>query len=429
MNGAPDIIALGEHKGSIKIDFESSHNEYYFKNQKIGKHNSVNKPCFIIEEDTLRSHYYIGLDWLCREQNKVVYITPKLNKDGFETDYLSMLLACLNDTEASKNLSRIYEIKNEEQSIEIDQDIDLLSPILAIQFLHVVKALVKKGLRKSYYREQNHLNGKVKGKLLVSQTLKHYTFQNKPTNTVCEYDTFGINHSENQVLKAALEFVKAYLSKHPPYFKMANDILNFCLSAFHDVEVPKNVTQFQNLKVSPFFKAYKEAIDLAKVILKRFGYNIRSIESRKIKIKPFWIDMPLLFELYAYTFLRKNYKDKVHYQYKSDYQELDFLINAEDCKMVVDAKYKTKYGFGGKNKEDIRQLAGYARMENVYNTLHKKREEVIDCLIVYPIKNWTNVEAELDMRHKQPISNYVGFYSLGLNIPRRTIGLISNLFK
>lgn len=418
MQKLPDIIALGEHKDQRRIDFESTIMSYYFKNQKTGKYGSENRPCFIIKDNVVKTHYYIGVDWLCKTNNKVIYVTPKLNKDSFEVDYLKMLLTCLNDQEASKHISKIYEIKTKEETIEINQDLDLLSPIIAIQFLNTVKSLVKKGLKKSYYREQKHLKAKVRGKLMVSQTLKHYTFKNQPLNTICEFDTFGLNHEENQILKAGLVFVKNYLGQHKAYNKLVSTTLDYCMPAFKEVTVPKNLSQLQGLKVSPFFSGYKEAISLAKVILKRFGYNIRSVESTKIKTHPFWINMPLLFELYAYTFLRKEFKDNIQYQYKSDYQELDFLLNSDDYKMVIDTKYKTRYHKGEKNKEDIRQLSGYARMEKVYKELGKNLNEVIDCLIIYPIrdKNAPIVE-NLIIDDRQVIEKYVGFYRLGLFIP------------
>jgi 5-methylcytosine-specific restriction endonuclease McrBC regulatory subunit McrC len=413
-----EIIKLGEHKGKQAIIDSASLHTYYFKNQKYGKYQSKNKPCFSIDNNILSSHYYIGVDWLCKVSNRAICISSKINDDGFETDYLKMLLTCLNDSEASKHISNIYEIKSEDSPIEIDQSLDSLSPLLVIQFLNLVKQLVKKGLKKSYYREEKHLNARVKGKLLVSQTLKHYTFRNQPLKTICAFDTFGLNHSENQILKAGLLFVQKYLSSFPEYAALASNTLQYCLPAFEGVTVPKNVSSLQHFKTSPFFSSYKEAISLAQLILKRFGHQIRTIEAKKILTQPFWIDMPLLFELYAFTFLRKEYGDAIQYQYKSNYQELDFLLNTDDKQVVIDTKYKTKYGRGKDNKEDIRQLAGYARMEKVYKELNKSTNEVIDCLIIYPIRDRDNQNTELfNLENMKPIDKYVGFYRLGLSIP------------
>lgn len=418
MNNITEIIELGEHKGVRAIIDSASLKTYYFKNQKFGKYNSKNNPCFSFDKEHIKSHYYIGVDWLCETSNRAVCISPKLNENGFETDYLRMLLSCLNDVEASKHIHTIYEIKSEDTPIEIDQSLDSLSPLLVIQFLNLVKQLVKKGLKKSYYREEKHLNARVKGKLLVSQTLKQYTYRNQPLKTICAFDTFGLNHPENQILKTGLLFVQKYLSSYPEYAALASNSLQYCLPAFEDVTVPKNSSSLQHFKTSPFFSSYKEAIRLAQLILKRFGHNVRTIEAKKIQTQPFWINMPLLFELYAFTFLRKAYEDAIHYQYKSNYQELDFLLTLEGKEMVIDTKYKTKYGKGKKDKNDIRQLSGYARMDKVYKELNKPTNEVIDCLIIYPIRDKENQHnGLLSLDEKQPIDTYVGFYRLGLSVP------------
>jgi 5-methylcytosine-specific restriction endonuclease McrBC regulatory subunit McrC len=418
VNSTTEIIALGEHKDFHTIEESISFDAYYFKNQKFGKYKSKNKPCFTLENNVIKSHYYIGVDWLCRTSNRAIYISPKLNNDGFETDYLKMLLTCLNDPIASKHISSVYDIKDEASPIEIDQELDLLSPLLVIQYLNLVKQLVRKGLKKSYYREEKHLNARVKGKLLVSQTLKHHTFRNEPLKTVCAYDTFGLDHPESQILKAGLLFVRTYLSKFPEYAALTSNLLGYCLPAFDEVTVPRNIAALQHFKSSPFFNTYKEAITIAKLILKRFGHNVRSVEATKIKTQPFWINMPLLFELYAFTFLRKTYGGDLHYQYKSNYQELDFLLKAEGEKMVIDTKYKTKYGNKKTNKEDIRQLSGYARMKKVYQELNKSKTEVIDCLIIYPIRNKDNKNTKLlNLENMEPIEEYVGFHRLGLQVP------------
>ena len=128
--------------------------------------------------------------------------------------------------------------------------------------------------------------------------------------------------------------------------------------------------------------------------------------------------MPKLFELYAFTFLHKTYGEKILYQHKSNYQELDFLLNFGDQQMVIDTKYKTKYGKDKTNKEDIRQLAGYARMHKVYDELKKPKNELLDCLIIYPIRNKNTEEIKaLSLEDIRPIEKYIGFYRLGLEVP------------
>jgi hypothetical protein len=93
-------------------------------------------------------------------------------------------------------------------------------------------------------------------------------------------------------------------------------------------------------------------------------------------------------------------------------------LNSEDKQLVIDSKYKIKYGYGKSSKEDVRQLSGYARMENVYRELGKPENDVIDCLIIYPIRQKRNENTEsLNLNNMKPIDNYVGFYRLGLSVP------------
>lgn len=74
--------------------------------------------------------------------------------------------------------------------------------------------------------------------------------------------------------------------------------------------------------------------------------------------------------LYAYKFLKCKFQKshEVAYHYSTFGNELDFLVNAGDVKMVVDAKYKPLYIYG-KDHQYMRQVSGYSRLEVVYNKL------------------------------------------------------------
>ncbi|MBL0146074.1 MAG: hypothetical protein IPP48_10145 [Chitinophagaceae bacterium] len=146
--------------------------------------------------------------------------------------------------------------------------------------------------------------------------------------------------------------------------------MNYCRSAFTFVSDEVNATEVKSYKANPFFKEYKEGIQLAKMILKRYSYAISNITHPKITTPPYWIDMPKLFELYVYYFLKKLFpKNKaVQYHFSTYGNELDFIVNTDGIQMIVDAKYTPVYIYG-KNHNDIRQVAGYARLDKVYNEL------------------------------------------------------------
>lgn len=381
----------------------------------------------------LNLSYYVGVDWI-PETKQAIYVAPKLNtktkEDGSpddnvklediqQTDYLGMLFSALKHPEISKYTDDLFEIKWDEKPIEITQQQDLLTPLLVLQFLRVVKEIVRKGLKKSYYRVEQNLYSKVKGKILVGQTIKQNLLKNKPLNTFCTFDEFGVNGLENRLLKKALVFVRKYLPtlKIPQSEKYTTEMFNYIMPVFDCVSEEVGLNDIKHSKTNAFFKEYAEGIRLAKLILKRFGYNISNTQQTTILTPPFWIDMSKLFELYVLGLLKDRFRNEVvNYHINTNYQELDYLLNTKDHQMVVDAKYKAIYQTHY-DKDDIRQISGYARMKSVYEKLCKSYIETIDCLIIYPDqkdghKNLTEVDLT-----KSEIKEFVQFYKVAVKLP------------
>ena len=129
------------------------------------------------------------------------------------------------------------------------------------------------------------------------------------------------------------------LASGPAFEKVDDDIDFHCIS---------------NIVNNSFFKNYNEAIRLAKIILKRFGYNINSIENKvSLTVPPFWIDMSKLFELYVLGKLKEAIEFKgIIFQPKGEYGYLDFLRTISGNELVIDAKYKLDY----KNRAQRREI-------------------------------------------------------------------------
>lgn len=378
------------------------------------------------------TNYFVGTDWLNSEM--AVYVEPKLNdKSQLQTDYLKMLFLALKHSEIVKCTDDLFEIKWDEKQIEITQQQDLLTPLLIVQFLRVIQEIVRKGLKKSYYRVAQNLYSKVKGKILVGKTIKQNIIKSKPLNTFCTFDEFGVNGLENRLLKKALAFVQRYLPtlKIPHSEKYTTEVFNYVMPAFEFVSDDVNLNEIKQSKTNVFYKEYDEGIRLAKMILKRFGYNITNTHQTKILTPPFWIDMSKLFELYVLGLLKDKYGSEVEFQFQANYGQLDYLLTKQN--IIADAKYKTYYkeefkGLSDKRKEnvasDIRQLSGYARDKKVLFKLSKPEEEhlsyVPKCLIIYPVL------AADSQDHAEPINfdstkitinEFAGFYKLPVKIP------------
>ncbi|WP_271394061.1 5-methylcytosine restriction system specificity protein McrC [Aequorivita sinensis] len=375
----------------------------------------------------LETSYFIGVDRF-PNTNQSIYVAPKLNRspienteDWVEVDYIKMLFQSLSNPELMEDLEELFIIKWDEEEIELKGQQDFLTPFLVVQFLGVVKNIVRKGLKKSYYRVEQNLKNRIKGKILVGQTIKQNHFKHKYLDNYCSYEEFGINGIENRLLKKALEFVKPYLYSHTGIIegKGITDLFNFINPAFSQVPSNFDFSELRKVKRNPFYKDYTQALDLAEKILRRFGYNISNSSKTVMKsTPPFWIDMSKLFEIYVLGLLKKEFSNSVKFQYKTHWNELDYILKNKDYQLVIDAKYKTIYSTHY-DIHDIRQISGYARLKNVRKELGITDDDAVvpNCLIVYP--TFMDDCANFNNRPllANPINTFKNIYKIGVNLP------------
>jgi 5-methylcytosine-specific restriction enzyme subunit McrC len=394
----------------VKSDFKESNKNLYCFNFKKNTNDNW----------TLETGYFIGVDWI-KEKKCALYVAPKLDKSAIETNYIKMLFDAMRHEDVMKHLKDLYTIKWKEPPIEIAQQQDLLTPFLVTEFLAILKQIVRKGLKKSYYKVERKLNSKIKGKINIGKTVKHHLSKQRRLETICTFEEFGVDNLENRVLKKALQFVKRYL---PQYHNIREsdylqNTFNFISPAFHQVSAEVSVRDIQSFKSNAFFKEYDKGLELAKIILKRFGYNISKTDDKKILTPPFWIDMSQLFELYVLGILKDRFGKDVTYHFSTYGNELDYLLNTDEYKMVIDAKYKPKYE-ASLVHEDIRQVSGYARLKKTYDTLKVDKKTLIDCLIIYPNQKegLTSFEGQVLNADNSKIEAYIGVYKLSVQLPK-----------
>lgn len=426
--------------------------------------------CFHISKHAdrieLKADYYIGIDWLIVGK-KYVHVQPKLNKyvieqfkeksdteedelthasreqleelkkeeNQVQVNYIKMLLDAMSDPMIAKECKDLVRIEWEDQPITIEQEDDSLTPFLVVQFLQLLRQIVRKGLKKSYYKVRENLNNRIKGKILVSQQIKQNVLKNRFTKTYCEYQVFGEDNAENQFLKKVFRFVTAYIGIHQSLFfgneTFLNQLINYIRPSFEHIGDLEGEEVLRHFKYNPFFKEYKEAIKIGGYILKRFGYNVsRATENQSIETPPFWIDMPRLFELYVYQkLLQANNHDtnKIKYQYSTYGNAIDILIKDGENSIIIDAKYKLQYA-SSLVHQDIRQVAGYARLNKVLKEVGFMDKDdclivddsLLPCLIIYPEMN---VDKNPSLVLKSYISNstkikdYCKVYKLGIRLP------------
>lgn len=464
-------IRLSEHK-SLLIRFtddeeQNSENTNVLKihhskielfDAVVSKQFNASSYCFLFQKKELdfelKADYCIGLDWLGNTGNHV-YVEPKLNSKNtqsfihetdkeseesitettnatssntsFELDYLKMLLQVTSIPESNSEIKELVKIDWSARPIEIEQKDDKLTPFLVVRFLQTLKIIVRKGLKKNYYKVQENLSNRVKGKILVSQHIKRNVFKNRFTYTYCEYQQFGEDHAENRFLKKVLQFVCSYVENHKNLFgKNYSEIqhtINYCRPAFNLISDEVNDTEIKHIKHNPFYKDYSVALQMGSYILKKFAYNITQTTTRKVSTPPFWIDMPRLFELCVFSkMIEANPTDKkeIHYQFSTYGNALDILVSHSKFQMVIDAKYKLHYQ-NGHLHEDIRQVAGYARLKKVRNQLNVTDDKNIDCLIIYPdMENGIedlSLENIIKEENRKEIKAYYKVFKLGVKLP------------
>ena len=368
--------------------------------------------------------YFIGVDWVV--ENKLpIYVKPKLDDIDTEVNYIKMLFDILKEPENYNHLDLLCEIDFEKPTISIEQKQDLLTPLLLIQYVNLLKKIVQKGLKKSYYTVTKNLNSKIKGKILLNETIKKNHFNNKMLFNFCQYSEFGINSTENKILKKALDFsIAAMQNLKGIDTDKINGLFNYIQPAFIQVDNEVNIEELKTIKPNKLYKEYEQALKFAKHILKRYGYNISNVNSIVVKTPPFWIDMSKLFELYVFSKLKERFTlhNEVTYHKKFNYLEPDFIVNAKNgsSKMVVDAKYKPQYKNGNISTEDIRQISGYARLKKVYDFLELKDDKIIDCLVIYSNQNANRKDFKNNNFELEPESNYVRFFKIGIALPVKT---------
>lgn len=363
------------------------------------------------EKRLLQPSFFIGADWLIKNE-LAIYVAPKVDVNNQQIDYLQILYSCLSRPDIAKYTDQLYEIKIDQNYIEIQQEQDLLTPLLIMQFLQLLKEIVKKGLKKSYYSVERNLNGRIKGKVKVAQNIKRNLINNKKTSTICQYDVFGYDTIENRMLKHTLKFIQRYLAQTSTLSQYTQPLVNYCQPAFVTVSDDVDLNQLKSIKHNAFYKEYKEAIRIAKLIIKRFGYNTRNAKAQptgKTSVPPFWIDMSKLFEFYILGLLKDRYGNKLIFQAQGTYGQPDFLLVDETNKLILDAKYRPRYQNEKYHIEDVRQLSGYARDTKLLSKLGYISEAEQDSAVVGCVLLYTDQKAETTLPFDLTLNKVDGF--------------------
>ncbi len=157
------------------------------------------------------------------------------------------------------------------------------------------------------------------------------------------------------------------------------------------------------------------------MVLCRFGYSISntSDDTYKRSTPPFWINMPILFELYAYSALVEKYGDQIGYHLSTYGNELDFV--KYDERLILDTKYIPAWD-ERVNHENVRQLSGYARNRSLRRQIMKDSYDettILPCMVLYPGKDLAEDRLPCGnmVEGAARITSYINFYKRRLGLP------------
>ena len=379
----------------------------------------MGKPRYLGIDHNFKASYYIGASWL--KDDLAIAVTPKTGNIDFVTMFLEALE--VDTKNESDYFSQCYGIQFDEPTIETDEQLNQLTPLLVLHFISLLERLVKRGLKKDYIIREENLKTKVKGRLLISKHLQKNVFQQRSDRVYCQYQEYTDNIPENRLLKKALLFADRIINNYESlktqssYSEIQSRLLRLqnVLSPISDEIEPYQV---QKLSTNKLFKEYKEAIRVAKMLLRRYDYSISEASKEQHSTPPFWIDMSRLYEMWVFSKLRQHAIHEIHFQEKGFYgrQVADYVIPIE--RLILDAKYKPDYANNNfVDIDDIRELSGNARDESLLPNLDESYSP--RCIILYPgdYDELKHEEETLFDSQGIKIPHYRNFYKISVKLP------------
>lgn len=385
-----------------------------------------------IQKDALIANFYVGSAWIDKSKDYSMVIMPKY--EGL--DFMKMFMTCFKNKDIGDYVEKLFYINVNDKPIPIPQEQFEIEPLTIVYFLNLVSEIVNQGLKKDFIMYSDVLKGKVKGKVLFTEYLRQQVAKRRYDMIPCSYQEYECDCLENRVIKKALVLCKRYLIRNKKSFaKLESQIermVDKSLVAFRNVGDEVYNWELERIHINPIFKYYKLALPLAKMIILKKGLCVNTQNQKGVQFfPPFIINMPILFELYVLCLLRNRYGvEEIGYQKMTSDRKniLDFTKLSD--KLIIDTKYKKAWE-DGESTENIRQLSGYARHNDVRHRILNCFDEhfVCPCLILYPNnehgvldfetapEHWVEDDGKVLFDMIEQVASYQKFYKLGVKLP------------
>jgi 5-methylcytosine-specific restriction enzyme subunit McrC len=342
-------------------------------------------PKYLGIDQNFTASYYIGASWLIKNELAVV-VTPKMEK----IDFVQMFLTALRMEEKHKKdyFSKCYDICLDEPQIVATTQLSQLTPMLVLHYISLLYRLAQRGLKKNYVIQEENLKSKVKGRIMMGRHLQKNVFMQRADRVFCQFQEYTDDTPENRLLKRALLFADKFVIGSMCQKLSATDIpyrLSWLKTQFSHISDDIEPYQIQHLATNKLYKDYRDAIRVAKMLLRRFDYSIAKVDDDNHSTPPFWIDMSRLYEMWVWSKLDAAYPEQIEFQVKGHCKsQVDYIKKSTNEKLIMDAKYKPHYEDSNRGiLDDIREISGYARDRKIVKRLGANDDEV-KCVIIYP---------------------------------------------
>lgn len=330
--------------------------------------------------------FKIGAEWI--DDHRALVVTTKSRMENI--DFLGMFMTCFTSDLALESFSKIYTIDLDSPAIEAPSLRNVMSLLMIVHFIGVVGRI--KSLKRGYVNYSENLK-KVKGRINVLKNERLNIAAKRYDHIYCDYDEYTADIPENRLIKKALLFSRQFVNLSSQSYSSQTrlkQMINRAVAMFEQVSDDVEIRDVRQIRANKLFKEYREAIRLAKLILRHFDYSISKMSGKEATVTPFTIDMSLLYEHYVYGLLHAAYGNEIKYQASSLTGKPDFLYLHEGGQGILDTKYIPKIDKSTLDTYIVRQLSGYSRDLGIlhqlgYTTLEENSPiPPIPCVIIYP---------------------------------------------
>lgn len=215
-------------------------------------------------------------------------------------------------------------------------------------YIEKLKIVCEKVLKQQSLPVEENLTGKVKGKVIIQKQIRYNLSSGRIDRNYCKYNKMTIDNKENRILKYVLYLCMQWSSETGGLF---SEDISYCNRALSPVKLIKcTKADFVGIKNNGAFRQYKVAFEAGEKIINRISVSFDAVSNKnKVlvarKIKPFFIRMDLLFELYCRAILANILS--------TSYKEYRLMPYNKSNIEIFNSNKKYPNGFQNNNIPDI----------------------------------------------------------------------------